>query len=98
MHRSPSMLDQVDRWGLRKNWEWIQCEKSFLQACMPLKELTSTSMLTRNLAGERFSDIERPSIANNACSHVGSRIRLCEKTGVLCNASAPEKQPELTRE
>ena len=78
--------------------EWIQYEKSSLQACTPLKELISTGILTRSLAGERFSNVGRLLSANNARSRVGSQAHLCEKTGALHNTSAPEKRPELMRE
>ena len=49
-----------------KSEEWMQCEKSFLKACLPHKVpmYNSISMPTRTLEGEKLSNAERLSRAN----------------------------------
>ena len=85
----------------------MQRERKFLKARLPQKGLAnnSTSLPTRNLAGERLPDAERLSRANMN-STVYTIILKCtqlrrvagslfEKPGVLRNAPASEKRPEL---
>ena len=60
------MLNQSTDGVYMKSEEWMQREKNFLKACLSHKGLTynSTSIPTRNLAGERLSDAEKLSRAD----------------------------------